>query len=131
MTESVFESEYIRIYYVSKVVRFITNLLDFLEMKYKTPIFCCDSRSAVYNANILTSIDRTKHIKAKYFKVQELVKNEVVEVKYIPGEDQIADILTKPLSRGVFEEQRKRLHSGGGTTVNSEQSHLCRTTLGN
>ena len=64
-------------------------------------------------------------------KVQDLVKNEVVEVKYIPGEDQIAGILAKSLSRGVFGEQRKRFYSGGGVTVNDEKSHFYGTALGN
>ena len=99
MTESVCESEYIGIYDVSEFVEFVTNLLDFLEIKYETPIIHCDNRSTVYIANSWTSIDRTKLIKAKHFKVQ------------------IADILANPLSREVFEEQRKRLVLGGGAAV--------------
>ena len=110
LTESVCESEFLGIYHVSKEVRFIVTLLEFLGVKHKTPVIYCDNRSAVSIANNLTSVERTKHIKAKYLKVQELVSNNEVEVKYIPGEDQVADLLTKPLARGMFEEQRERLY---------------------
>ncbi|KAL4576966.1 hypothetical protein LXL04_013067 [Taraxacum kok-saghyz] len=38
--------------------------------------------------------------------IRNCVENEQVEVEYIPGEEQNADILTKPLARTKFKEMR-------------------------
>jgi hypothetical protein len=43
------------------------------------------------------SSDGTKHIKIRYFWLKDRVECKDVLVEYMPTEDMIADILTKPL----------------------------------
>lgn len=42
---------------------------------------------------------RTKHIDIKYHFVREKVEDGVIEIRYLPTNQQLADILTKPLSK--------------------------------
>jgi hypothetical protein len=53
--------------------------------------------------------NRTKHIKVRHRTVQDLVESKEVEVKWIPTEDQAADILTKSLPRPVFMKFKEPL----------------------
>ena len=51
----------------------------------------------------------TKHIDIKYHFVQEAEQNGKIKLEYCPGESQIADILTKPLTTTRFEFLREEL----------------------
>lgn len=42
---------------------------------------------------------RSKHIDIRYHFIRERVANNEIKVKYIPTEDQLADLLTKGLSK--------------------------------
>ena len=42
-----------------------------------------------------------KHVEMKYHYVQEMVQRRAVELRYIPTEEQVADVLTKLVSRKV------------------------------
>ena len=48
----------------------------------------------------------TKHIRVKYFYIRELLKEKVLDLRYIPTQDNVADIMTKPLARPSFERHR-------------------------
>jgi hypothetical protein len=52
---------------------------------------------------------RSKHLAIKYHWFRSKLKIGRIEVKHIASEDNLADILTKPLSREVFERLRKRI----------------------
>lgn len=47
---------------------------------------------------------RSKHVDVKYHMVRENVWKKEVDLIYVPSEDQIADILTKPLNRNQFQK---------------------------
>ena len=53
--------------------------------------------------------DRYKHIEIKYHYIQDMVQRGVVELQYISTGEQLADILTKPLSRVKYEYFRDKL----------------------
>jgi hypothetical protein len=50
---------------------------------------------------------RSKHLAIKYHWFRSKLKAGQMEVKHIPSAENLADILTKPLSREVFERLRK------------------------
>ena len=56
---------------------------------------------------------RAKHIDVQMHFIRELVKNDVIDVVYVPTEDNDADILTKPLGRVLMNMIMKRLRLGG------------------
>jgi hypothetical protein len=53
--------------------------------------------------------DRTKHVKIRYFWVKDRVDSGEIKIVYIPTEDMIADILTKPLQGEKFRQLRMSL----------------------
>jgi hypothetical protein len=53
--------------------------------------------------------NRTRHINVRYFFVKDRIDNGEIDVKYMPTNDMIADILTKPLQGKKFIELRNKL----------------------
>jgi hypothetical protein len=53
--------------------------------------------------------DRSKHIDTRYHYIRDCVAKGVVDVSHVGTDDQLADILTKPLGRVKFVELRSRL----------------------
>jgi hypothetical protein len=51
----------------------------------------------------------TKHIAVKYFYIRELLKDKVMELKFCPTKHNTADIMTKPLTRSLFEQHREAM----------------------
>jgi hypothetical protein len=92
------ESEYKAIANASAEVTWIQSLLKELEVSMScSPILYCDNIGATYlTANPLYHA-RTKHIAIDYHFVWDRVSIKELEVRFISGKDQIADILTKPL----------------------------------
>ena len=53
--------------------------------------------------------DKSKHIEIKYQYIRDMVEKGVVELLYIATDEQIADVLTKPLSRVNLEYLKDKL----------------------
>ena len=47
--------------------------------------------------------DRSKHMEMRYHYVCDMVQLKVVSLRYILTDEQIADVLSKPLSKTKFE----------------------------
>ena len=60
----------------------------------------CDNQSCVKMNPV--QHDRMKHVEMKYHYVREMVQRRAVELRYVPMDEQIADVLTKPLGQGKF-----------------------------
>jgi hypothetical protein len=53
--------------------------------------------------------ERTRHVAIRYFFLKDRIDKREVEVKYLPTDDMVADILTKPLHGAQFRRLRKML----------------------
>ena len=53
--------------------------------------------------------DKSKHIEIKYQYIHDMVEKGVVKIHYIATDEQIADVLTKPLSWVKLEYFRDKL----------------------
>ena len=49
---------------------------------------------------------RTKHIDVRFHYTREKVEDGTVKLEYIPSENQVADILTKPLGQPLLVKHR-------------------------
>ena len=65
-----------------------------------------DNPSCIALALNLIHHARTKHLDIQLHFVHDRVSKQAIQLQCIPTEDNCADILTKPLSRGKFEKMR-------------------------
>ncbi len=65
--------------------------------------FSCDNNSAILLANNSKFNARTKHIDTQVHWIREVVKAGQVFLEWIPGAEKVADGLTKPLDRILFQ----------------------------
>ena len=66
-----------------------------------------DNRSTILIAeNECSSAGRSKHIDIRYKFVAQTIADNIVRVRYTPTETNLADILTKALSRTTLERLR-------------------------
>ena len=52
---------------------------------------------------------RTKHIEIDVHYIRDKVLNKEIEVRYIPSEEQVVDILTKPLTISQYVKLKDKL----------------------
>ena len=53
--------------------------------------------------------DKSKHIEIKYHYIKDMVQRELMKLQYVAIDEQITDVLTKPLARVKFEYFRENL----------------------
>lgn len=66
----------------------------------------CDNSSAIKLSKNPVLHGRSKHIDIRVHFLRDLTKEGAVELIHCNSEDQIADIMTKPLKLEVFEKLR-------------------------
>ena len=71
------------------------------EQKCATEIFC-DNKSTISMTRNPTFHNRTKHIDIRYHFIRDLVAKEEISLEYCSTEEQLADVLTKALSKEKF-----------------------------
>jgi hypothetical protein len=69
----------------------------------------CDNSSSIKLSKNPVLHGRSKHIDIRFHFLREMVKENVVNLSYCKTQDQIADIMTKPLRLEVFLKLRRLL----------------------
>ena len=77
------------------------QLADYDVFVEKTPIFR-DNTSAIAITNNPVLHSRTKHIDIRYHFIRDHVMKGDVELHFMPTENQLADLFTKPLDESRF-----------------------------
>lgn len=110
VAQSTAEAEYIAAAAAVNQALWLRKLMTDLKMiqDYATEIFV-DNQAAIAISNNPVFHGKTKHFKIKYYFVREVQKNDEVRLVYCKTEDQLADILTKGLSKSRFELLKKRI----------------------
>ena len=78
------------------------QLEDYGVSQTKIPIKC-DNTSAINLSKNPIQHSRTKHIEIRHHFIRDHVQNEDILLEFIPTENQLADIFTKPLTLDKFE----------------------------
>ena len=81
---------------------------DFGEECSQVPLFC-DSTSAISVAKNPVLHSKTKHIEVRYHFLRDNVEKGNISLSYVPTQDQLADIFTKPLDQATFTRLRGEL----------------------
>jgi hypothetical protein len=75
------------------------------------PLYC-DNQGAVRLVYSAEFHQRTKHIQLRWHWIREQAANEIIEVKFVGTENQLADIFTKALAGPIFHNMRRRIGVG-------------------
>lgn len=103
------EAEYIGQTQAAKEAVWLRGLLDQLNPSAKCTqavVIYCDNQGAMALAKNPQFHARTKHIDIQHHYVREQVTAGNVTLDYVPTEQQVADGLTKALSKDKFEKFR-------------------------
>jgi hypothetical protein len=101
------EAEYIAVGSYCTQLLWMKTLLGDYGFSQDTMIINCDNTSAINISKNPVQHSRTMHIDIRHHFLRDLVDFEVVSLSFIPTENQLADILTKPLDGSRFEFLRK------------------------
>jgi hypothetical protein len=80
--------------------KLLTGLLD-LEMEATTIL--CDNQSFINIIENPVFHDKLKHIEIRYHYIHDMVQRGAIKLHYVSMDEQVADVLTKPLSHVKFE----------------------------
>ena len=75
----------------------------------RVPMLRVDNKSAIALMKNPVLHGQSKHIQVKYHLVRESVEEGLIEVEFIRSEEQLGDILTKPLGKTKFHELRSKI----------------------
>lgn len=108
VTLSTTEAEYVAAAYGACQGVWLKNVLNDIGLDQELTVFC-DNSSAIKLSRNPVLHGRSKHISVRYHFLRELVSEGVLSMEYCSTQDQIADIMTKPLKLDAFEKLRGML----------------------
>ena len=112
------EAEYKAIANTTADILWIQNLLHELGIKLSiSPSLFCDNTGATYLCANPVFHSRMKHVSLDYHFVRECVANGNLHVHHISTKDQLADVLTKALSRHQFTVLRSKIGVSNGASI--------------
>lgn len=104
------EAEYRAVANVASELSWICNLLSELGISLPTPpVVYCDNVGATFLCANPVFHSRMKHIAIDYHFVRGQVQQGALRVAHVNTKDQLADALTKPLSRAQFIYLRNKI----------------------
>ena len=103
------EAEYISLSAAAQETAWLQKLLLDLRMSSHPITMMEDNQGAIALAKNPIAHSRSKHIDIRFHFIREAQENGLIQIKYCPTEDMLADLLTKPLPRNTFERLRQFL----------------------
>jgi histone deacetylase 1/2 len=82
------------------------------EIGYKTNIptpLMCDNQGALYLAVSTKNHPKIKHIAIRYHFIRDAIHKDEVKLIYVPTQNQIADMFTKPLPPNLFQKFKREI----------------------
>ena len=84
-------------------------MYDLFDLQLEEICILCDNQSCMKLSKNLVFHNKSKNIEIKFHYIKDMVQRGVVKLQYVLMDEQIADVLTKPLSRVKFEYFREKL----------------------
>jgi hypothetical protein len=107
---SIVEAEYIAASSASCEAIWLRKLLtDLFDLEMEAISIRCDNQSCIKLTENPVFHDRSKHIEIHYHYIRDMVQRGALRLQYISTDEQVADVLTKPLSRVKFEYFQDKL----------------------
>lgn len=104
------EAEYIAAALCGCQCVWLRRILEKLGVKEETStVIMCDNNSTIQLSKNPVFHGKSKHIDVRFHFLRDLVNDGVIELRFCKSQDQIADIMTKPLKLEQFEKLRNML----------------------
>ena len=79
------------------------------NLELDTTVILCDNQSCIKMTENPMFHDRSKHIETRYFYIWDMRQKGAIKLQYVSTDEQVVDVLTKPLSRVKVEYFRDKL----------------------
>lgn len=110
VTLSTTEAEFVAATSSSCQAIWLRRLLETLSNHQQNPtLIYCDNTSTIKLSKNPILHGRSKHIDVRYHFLRDLCKDGVINLVFCKSEEQVADILTKPLKPAAFLKLRSML----------------------
>ena len=109
VTESTSEAELVAANEAAKDALWLKQLLEIMHLTTDIITLYVDNKSALEIAKHPTSHKRNKHLSITSLKIREYIEEKLIEIKYVPSNENIADMFTKSLGNQKFQEFREKL----------------------
>ncbi|WJZ87886.1 hypothetical protein VitviT2T_007234 [Vitis vinifera] len=118
VAKSTIEAEYRALANVVSETMWLRGLLHKLGFPLKAaPLLLCDNLSATHLSFNPVQHSRMKHIQIDFHFVRDLVQHGSLQVQHVHTQDQLVDLLTKPLSRQRTELLRYKIGLADGSLI--------------
>ena len=81
----------------------------FIQPRVKSTVILCDNQSCIKMTKNPVFHDKSKHIEIRYVYIRDMIQKGAIKLQYVSTDEQVVDVLTKPLSRIKFEYFRDKL----------------------
>ena len=104
------EAEYIVACSASYEAIWIRKLLTSLfDLEIQATVILCDNQSCIKMTENHVFHDKSKHIEIQYHYIRDMVQRGAIKLQYVNTDEQVVDVLTRPLSRVNFEHFQDKL----------------------
>jgi len=99
------EAEYMAAVQAGKEIKWMRNLLSEIGLTSSTPSsLLIDNQSAISVAKNLEHHGRMKHLDLSFYWLRDAVHSQLITPRFVPTTEQVADLLTKALSKPKVED---------------------------
>ena len=106
------EAEFVSLFHCIESTLYYRELLRSIGLKYNNPVTIYEDNQACISIATNPNPQTTAtHLRVKYhYMFETLQNNELIEIKYIKTDLQLADALTKPLPTPLFRQHRNSMN---------------------
>ena len=104
------EAEYLAATHATKQLLWHKHLFMELKIRQNEPLtILCDNQAAIAIAHHPEFHARTKHINIAYHFLRDHIESKSLNIIYVPGKDNLADLFTKGLPKDLHEDLTRRI----------------------
>lgn len=127
-TTSTCESEFVSCSTASKDLLWVRNLLSELGINLKPTPVHIDNQGTIKLIRNNQTHAKTKHLDIKLHFIRD-INNKSIQVRYVPSEDNISDLLTKPLPSNKFYKFLDIINLRGEQEVNLAERNIVKPLI--